>query len=34
MNRSMVDAASRSALVNKTPTATRDLIASMAANVQ
>ena len=32
MDRSMVNAASGGALVDKTPAATRDLIANMAAN--
>ena len=34
MDRSMIDAASRGALVDKTPTAACDLIANMAANAQ
>ena len=34
MDRSMVDAASGGALVDKTPAAAQDLIANMAANAQ
>ena len=34
MDRSMVDATSGGALVDKTPTTARDLIASMVANAQ
>ena len=34
MDRSIIYAASRGALVDKTPTAARDLIANMAANAQ
>ena len=34
MDRSMIDAASGGALVDKTPAAARDLIANMAANAQ
>ena len=34
MDRSMVDAASGGALVDKTPAAARDLITNMVANAQ
>jgi len=34
IDRSMMDAASASVLVDKTPTTTRELIANMAANSQ
>ena len=34
MDRSMIDAAAGGALVDKTPTAARDLIANMAQNAQ